>query len=602
MCGIAGFYGPYGEAELRAMTNAIAHRGPDDEGAELVEGLRAPNRVGLGHRRLSIIDLSSGHQPMWSADRTVGIVYNGEIYNYRVLRRELAAAGGQFRTECDTEVIVEGWRLWGAAILPRLEGMFAFGLWDARVGRWVLVRDRWGIKPLYYASPATGTLAFASEIRALKRLMPRLTLNRAVLHDYLHYSWTPGPETMFSGVRHIPPGGVLTWGPDGETLASFAPAARQQGASRASAAAELRERFDAAVTAHLVADVPVGVTLSGGLDSSAVLAGVVRSVPAQEVDAFTVGFGLADDETPFARRMAEAAGVRHHVRNVAKEKIAADFARIIDILEEPIAHPVLQTTYEAAGLAREHVKVTLIGEGSDELFLGYPQHTLLRAPFAWAPPPLLQRYYMAVACLTPTSGELAAMLRPEMRDDDLIRASAHRFDPLFRADAVAGAQAFEIEYPLVANQLARIDKLTMAHSLEARVPFLDNDFAAFARTLPVSMKLRGAVTKAVFRDAMRERLPPEILNRPKAGKGGTQALLPYLNRLLSDGPLASLISREAIGARGWFDPDRVGSYLGDRSLFVQRHPIESRRRAKFAYMLAVLEQWARIHLDGEARA
>jgi asparagine synthase (glutamine-hydrolysing) len=602
MCGIAGFYGAFGEVELAAMARALAHRGPDDEGLELRPGLAEPDRVGLGHRRLSIIDLGGGHQPMWTGNGTIGIVFNGEIYNYRELRRELEAEGGRFRTHSDTEVILEGWRLRGERILSALAGMFAFGLWDERTGEWILARDRWGIKPLYYAAHGRGQLVFASEIKPLLPFLPRVEPDLQAIYEYLLYSWTPGPQTIFSGIRHLPPGHVARWKPHDATLKTAAYVDRSVEPTRLGpeeTAGRLRELFDRAVEAHLVADVPVGVNLSGGLDSSAVVASMARLRAPSSIDAFTVGFGLADDETPYAAEMARHVGVNHHIRAVSPEKVAQDFATVVRTIEEPIGHPVLQTTFEAARFARESLKVVLIGEGSDELFLGYPQYRLLQAPFRYAPRALHEKLYLAVTCLMPPAGRIEHMLAPGFLDRDLLEASAHRFDGYFRhGDIRERAQAFEIGHPLVANQLMRIDKLTMAHSLEARVPFLDNELGAFAAALPLDHKLRGGVTKAVLRDAMRERLPDRILHRPKTGKGGTQALLPYLNGLVRDGPLSDLLSRDTIRRRGWLNPDRVLGYLAEaQSPFVRLNPIESRRRTKFAYALAVLEQWAREYLD-----
>lgn len=602
MCGIAGFYGPYGEMELAAMAAAVAHRGPDDEGIEIRPGLRDPDRIGLGHRRLSIIDLAGGHQPMWTSDGSVGIVFNGEIYNFHELRRELEREGAHFRTASDTEVIIEGWRLRGPRILSALAGMFAFGLWDARTQQWILARDRAGIKPLYYTLPRPGTLVFASEIKPLLPFLARVEPHLEAIYDFLLYGWTTGPETIFSGIRHLAPGHWATWAPSaGEPrLARYAERRfTPTHLSHKNAVGELRERFDHAVESHLIADVPVGITLSGGLDSSAVLASMGRLRLPSSIDAFTIGFGRTDDETPYARKMAEYVGVRHHVRTVAKERVAEDFAHTVRTLEEPIAHPVMQTTVEAAALARKGVKVTLIGEGSDELFLGYPQYRLLQLPWRCAPRGMLRDLYLAIACVMPTPAAILGMLSPAMCDRDVLEISAHKFDGYFNdGDFAEGSQAFELDHSLVVNQLMRIDKLTMVHSLEARVPFLDNQFADFSCSLPISLKLRGATTKAVLREAMAERLPPDILGRPKTGKGGTQALLPYLNKLVVEGPLSDLVSRETIGRRGWFDPDRVLGYLAaERSVLVRHHPIEARRRLKLAFALAVLEQWAREYLD-----
>ncbi|HEX3912979.1 MAG TPA: asparagine synthase (glutamine-hydrolyzing) [Steroidobacteraceae bacterium] len=601
MCGIVGCYGPFDRTDVVAMTAALAHRGPDDEGIEILAGVREPDIVGLGHRRLSIIDIAGGHQPMWSVDGSVGIVFNGEIYNFRQLRQELESEGACFRTSSDTEVIAEGWRLRGMQILPALSGMFAFGIWDARKHEWILARDRFGIKPLYYAAPRPGRLLFASEIKPLLRTLA-IEINRAALYDYLLYGWNSGPETIFAGIKHLPPGHWARWNP-GDSAPSprrycevrFAP----RRIDAASAARTLRERVDAAVEAHLVADVPVGISLSGGVDSSTLLASMRRFQPAASIDAFTVGFGLADDETPYAQRMAADAGVRHHVRKVDPQEMASNFANLVHAIEEPIAHPVLQTTWAWAQLARKKLKVVLIGEGADELFLGYPQYRLLQSPLRYGPRALLQDYFLRIACLMPSAREIEAMLDPAFCDRPMLSASEHRFDGYFReGDATLGAQAFEFDNALVVNQLMRIDKLTMAHGIEARVPFLDLALVDFALQLPLGLKLRGGISKAVLRQAMTDRLPREIVHRPKRGRGGTQALLPYLNDMVAHGPLSHLVSREAIERRGWLQPDKVLGYLAAAANpQVRYHPIESRRRRKFAYALAVLEQWARQYLD-----
>jgi asparagine synthase (glutamine-hydrolysing) len=602
MCGIAGFYGNLDEQVLLRMTRALAHRGPDGEGHEILPGLREPDKVGLGHRRLSLIDLSGGAQPMWSTDRSLAIVFNGEIYNYRELRRELVGEGAKFATASDTEVILEGWRLRGPRILAALSGMFAFGLWEAHKHQWILARDRAGIKPLYFALPQSGSLLFASEIKPLLPLLPEVAINPVALCDYLLYGWVPGPHTMFKGVSHLRPGHYARWRPGDEGITSIAfveRCVRPSALGWEDATALLTQKLDRAVDSHLVADVPVGINLSGGLDSSSVLASMVRLREPSSIEAFTIGFGLADDETPFARTMAEHAGVRHHIRTVSPDRVAQDFAGIVRTIEEPLAHPVLQTTLEAASLAREAVKAVLIGEGADEILLGYPQYFLLDRHFRHLPRSVIQRLYLAVGCLMPPRGRIRRMLDPSLHLEDTLDAAADRFDHYFcRPDLLEGAQAFELENPLVANQLMRIDKLTMAKGLEARVPFLDNELMDFVAGLPVSFKRRNGVTKAVLRRAMRDRLPAAIVDRPKTGKGGTQALLPFMNRLVSHGPLADLISRDSLQRRGWLQADRVLGYLAaGKSTFVRHHPIESRRRAKFAYALAVLEQWAREYLD-----
>jgi asparagine synthase (glutamine-hydrolysing) len=601
VCGIAGFWGDFGRQRLEAMVAAIAHRGPDGAGIELVAG-PWEGAVGLGHRRLSIIDLEGGRQPMWSVDGSVAIIFNGEIYNYRALKADLTRRGAQFATNSDTEVILEGWRLLGPDILPLLEGMFAFAIWDTRRNEWILARDRWGIKPLYLATPKPGTIAFASEVKPLLPLVGAVAPDLGALYRFLLYGWVPGPQTLFAGIRHLEPGTMLRWRPDmpsGSVTRFATVSVDPDPRPSADIVDRLRAEFDRAVADHLVADVPVGITLSGGLDSSSALASMARLHDPAGIDAFTVGFELADDETPFAVRMARHVGVRHHVRNVPAERIASQFSSIVRSLEEPIAHPVLQTTFEAARFARERLKVVLIGEGSDELFLGYPQYRTLTWPLRFLPDALRGKFYIDVCCVMPTASDLSGMLAPEFLDRDLLDDVAHEFDPYFRSGGFdTGAQLFELHKPLIANQLMRIDKLTMSVGLEARVPFLDNRFAALALSLPVSARLANGRTKIALRRAMADRLPPEIVDRPKTGKGGTQALLPFLQRLVSDGPLSGLVSRTAIAKRGWLRADAVYDYLSRRnSPFVKMHPVESRRRAKFAYALAVLEQWGRIFVD-----
>ncbi len=602
MCGIAGFYGPYDRNRLGVITRALAHRGPDDEGLDWQPASTAGMHLGLGHRRLSIIDLGGGHQPMWTADSSLAIVFNGEIYNYRELRTELSQEGAVFRTSSDTEVILEGWRLRGPRILSALSGMFAFAIWNKKDQEWVFARDRAGIKPLYYTLPRSDAVVFASEIKPLLPFLPNRKVNLRALYEFLLFSWTVGPETIFSGVNSLPPGTWARWSPTQPEMRPqryvSAGTAKYRG-TREDAAADLRIIFDRAVQSHLVADVPVGINLSGGLDSSAVLESMSRYCGPETIDAFTVGFGLADDETPFAQLIAQHVGVKHHVSSVPPSRFEEDFATIVRTIEEPIGHPVLQTTYEVARFSREKVKVVMIGEGSDELFLGYPEFSLLRPPFRFAPRDLFRKFFIDVTCLMPSAKDIAGMLRPEFLDRDLLYDVEHKFDRYFRmSDLAEGAQDFEIQNPLVSNQLMRIDKLTMAHGLEARVPFLDQELVEWSRSLPFGYKLNGKVTKAVLRDAMATRLPEAIRHRPKTGKGGTQGLLPYLDRLATTGPLGRLISYDAIDRRGWLKPERVMGYWAQgEAMQVRAHPIERRKRSKFRYSLCVLEQWAREFLD-----
>lgn len=584
------------------MTRAMAHRGPDDSGHVLLPTHAPGMMAGLGHRRLSIIDLEGGHQPMWSVDRRYAIVFNGEIYNYREVRGRLQAMGCQFATQSDTEVILQAYACWGEAGVERLEGMFAFGIWEPATETWFLARDRFGIKPLYWAQPEPGTLAFASEIKPLLPLMGGARVERGALYHYLLYGWGPVDRTIFQGVQHLPPSHTLTLraGDAAPRIRRYWQLARA-GVHRSPAAwaDAARAALDAAVASHLVADVPVGLTLSGGVDSSAVLAAMARAVSPACIHAFTLGYGLPDDEVPFARLAAHHVGAMAVERQVPVDSFAERFATCIWHLEEPIAHPVMGTTYQLAGLVREQVKVTLIGEGADELFAGYPHYRLLRPPFSLLPRSRLWPTILAAAYLMPEVSTLARLLAPDLVDRGLLDAVAHQYDAYAKeGDVPSGVLRFELEHELPQSQLARIDKLTMAGSVEARVPFLDRAFAELAYDAPFGLKVQGGTQKALLRRAVADRLPPAIVQRPKSGKRGTQALLPTILGMVTDGPLSHLIAGPTLTRRGWFDAAAVRRYLGEAGHpVIRRHPVESRRRAKFALALAVLEQWAGLFLD-----
>lgn len=617
MCGIAGFIGEWTAARLDDLTDALAHRGPDGRGVDFIPpgspiGL-PDSAIGLGHRRLSIIDVSGGAQPMWDADHTLGLIFNGEIYNFRELRRQLEASGQRFSTHSDTEVILHGWRAWGPRVVERLEGMFAFALWDTRTRSLFLARDRHGIKPLYYSIPRPGQIIFASEIRPLLRAADRAAkINHSALYEYLLRGWSAQETTFFSGIQQLQPGCFMqfdpTKGPQAARIERYWRLQRPGTAAPVTPAAEiaetLRTLFDNAVSSHLVADVEVGVLLSGGLDSSAVAASMAKLVEPSSIHAFTIGFGLPDDEIPFARSAASYCGIRSNELLVDPSVFSSRFTDCIESLEEPIAHPVIQTTWQAAQFVRQHVKVALLGEGSDELFAGYPHYRLFRPPFSLLPGSLVRKYALDVMCLMPHSRTLARLMTPSVRDREAIEAIERRIQPWFGGDDEANDMLrFEAETALVQNQLMRVDKLTMAHSVEARVPFLDKTFVEYANAIPFALKTENGVSKAIFRNAMQSRLPPDVLHRPKSGKKGTQALLPMINRLLAPGgSLHHLIDTKSIEARGWFDPKATRDWIdGINSPAVRYHPIESRRRAKFALALAALEQWCRLYLDVDRR-
>lgn len=602
MCGIAGFVGPFDQTVLQGMTELMHHRGPDETGYLLLPGGRPGYLAGLGHKRLSIIDLATGQQPMVNSDRSLSVVFNGEIYNHRQIRQALIQAGHRFETQCDTEVLLHGYEQYGEELVDHLEGMFAFGLWDSLASSWLLARDRFGIKPLYYCQPSVGTLAFASEIKPLLSLIGGTKLNREALYHYLLYGWISTEETIFRGIYQLRPGHWLRWKDGRITLRRYWQLEPTVEDRDPQAWANLvREHLAEAVRSHLIADVPVGITLSGGLDSSAVLAMMTRELPASQIQAFTVGYGLPNDELPYARLAARHCGVAARERIIPIETISTVFDRIIWHLEEPIAHPVLGTTYFLAEFVRQHLKVILIGEGSDELFAGYPHFRLFTAPYNWAPSWLTRRFLPAASFVMPDAATLVRFLDPALLDRPLLEGVSHVYDRFLqdRNPTQAWLQC-ELEHQLVHSQLARIDKLTMAHSVEARVPFLDRRFAELAFRIPFSLKVQGGVQKAILRQALRDMLPSQVLYRPKSGPRGTQNLLPVLLQRVLRAKVADLTSPATLTRRGWLQPQQVTRFVDRASSWLVRcHPIESRRRIKFLFALATLEQWARLFLDGE---
>jgi asparagine synthase (glutamine-hydrolysing) len=553
MCGICGLAaldgaGPVDGRLLAAMNAALVHRGPDDEGT-LLDG-----PVGLAARRLSIIDVAGGHQPIANEDGTVHVVQNGEIYNYRELRDDLAARGHRFATHCDTEVLVHLYEERGPRFVEVLRGMFAVAVWDAARRRLLLARDRYGIKPLYWRAGG-GTLAFASELKALLR-DPGFSreVDLDALEAFLAFNSIPAPLTIFRDARKLPPGHLLTWEPGGEPrVERYArPAPADAGAVRrepaGELAAELRERLRDSVRAHLVADVPVGVLLSGGVDSSA-LAALAAESSDERVRTFSIGFEERSfNELDRARLVAQRFGTDHHelvVRPDASELLP----RLVDAFDEPFADSSALPTYLVSQLAAEHVKVVLSGEGGDELFGGYFTYVadLLAPRVGWAAAaarPLIERLpsssrkvpleyrakrFARGARLPPLERHHAwkEIFSPEARAELLAAGDGRRHDPLdlhrARYEETAGAeplarlQDVDLGIYLADDLLVKTDRASMAHSLEARVPFLDPAVTDLALALPTRHKVRGLSKKRLLRRAVAPLLPREILRAPKQG-------------------------------------------------------------------------------------
>ncbi len=548
MCGIAGIFDlegrPVARAEVAGMCSAIVHRGPDAEGIHMASG------VGLGMRRLAIIDLTTGDQPIGNEDGSVWVVFNGEIYNFRELRRKLIGNGHRFRTTGDTEVLVHLYEERGARMVDDLRGMFAFALWDERRRRLLLGRDRLGIKPLYYAL-VDGRLLFASELKALLRVQGlERRINWKAFSRLLASLTTPPSESILAGVHKLEPAHVLTADPRQGLRVErywdvrFAPI---EGRSEAALVDQRRDLLEESVRLHLVSDVPVGAFLSGGVDSSGVVAHMARSSP-QQVKTFSIGFREADfSETAAARLVAETFGTDHHERILETDTVAI----VDDVafhLDEPFGDSSAIPAYLVSKVAAEHVKVVLSGDGGDELFAGYDRYLVerrerifrhlpagarwtLRALARRLPGALPGRRYASHVSLPDEdryldavtlfgSSERDDLLRPELRDL-LARHDPWREERRLLArgqgDWLAPLQHLDLTRYLPLDVLSKVDRMSMAHSLEVRVPLLDHRLVEFAATLPLEDRLRGRSTKHLLKRALSGLVPEAILQRPKRG-------------------------------------------------------------------------------------
>jgi asparagine synthase (glutamine-hydrolysing) len=562
MCGITGLFYRQGVADaamLTAMRDSILHRGPDD-GDNYLEG-----PLGLGHRRLSIVDLGGGHQPMFTEDGRFVVVYNGEIYNYPELRRELEAQGARFRTHSDTEVILHLHARLGDAAVERLNGIFAYALWDRTQRRLLLARDRAGIKPLYYVTGPRG-LAFASEIKALFRsdlAQPRLNAPR--VGEYLMFRQVAGPENLFDGVLVLPPGHTMTV-VDGVSQApvrywsSVAPVPAFTGSYQDAVEALDRELNDA-VKRQLMSDVPLGTFCSGGIDSSLTTAIAARHA-GRAINTFSVGFHEAGyDESEYARMASKACGTTHHELRLDEREFAELLPKLVYHHDLPLNFANSVHIYAISALARRHVTVVLTGEGADELFGGYPRYYIPRISerLAAIPGPL-RAALLGLAGLVPdhrvaklrrfasesledillynsTGTDAAAIARVwHGRTPDMATRKAFLHDARRATqDSVSALAALDFQTYLV-SILNRQDKMSMATSIEARVPFLDNEIITFARSLPVDFKQTLRHRKRVLKDVALRYLPAEIVHRRKSGFG-----VPLAPWFRGQGPMATLL-------------------------------------------------------------
>lgn len=628
MCGILGYSGAFNPAAMHAGLNAIAHRGPDDSGVLSIDG------IGLGHVRLSILDLSPlGHQPMLSGDGKVALIFNGEIYNFRQLRKELEDSGFAFRGHSDTEVLLNLYLHKGEALLPLLNGIFAFAVWDGRTRKLLLARDGLGVKPLYYAQSPNG-VAFASEIKGLLSLVPEAReLDYAALHRYLSFLWCPGEGTPLKSVRKLLPGEAMllsegrierrwTW----YHLPVFR--SPKPDLTEATAPSEVANQLRQAVQRQMVADVPVGAFLSGGLDSSAIVA-LGREVNPQ-LRCFTIEATGgqeegATDDLPYARRVAEHLKVPLDVVRIDADRMAVDLQRMVVQLDEPLADPAPLNVLYISQLAREHgMKVLLSGAGGDDLFTGYRRHQAAQIDryLAWLPLSVRRGLESATSGLDrrhawarrlaklfdgaglPGDQRLAnyfiwsraSDLMPLYSDQFRQTLGDTRADqPMldFLAPLPDGLEplermlALEQRFFLADHNLAYTDKMSMAVGVEVRVPFLDMELVEFAARIPIGLKQRGKVGKWVLKKAMEPYLPHDVIYRPKTGFGAP--LRRWMRHDLR--PLiADILSIESLNRRGLFDGAAVQRLIAANDA--------GRIDASYTlFSLLCIEIWCRAYLD-----
>lgn len=549
MCGISAIVGPELNPEsdtISRMVERLRHRGPDDRGFKRLPGCH------LGHTRLSIIDLQYGAQPMSDGSGRYWIAFNGEIYNYRELRDILERDGTRFSTQSDTEVILASYIRWGPDCLDKFRGMFAFVIWDAKLRRLFAARDLFGEKPLYYATAVNGNLMVASEIKALLATgQLEIRLSRDAVDAYLAQGYVPPDRTVYENIQVLSPGHHLIW-IDGKILVSkyWSPRFKTRSLMPAEAAVRLKELIAQAVRRQMVADVPVGAFLSGGLDSSTIVAYMKQEMP-NRVKTFSVGFGDWINELPYARQVAVRYGTDHHEIDLGLPPVGELLQRLVDVYDEPFADSSGIPTYQLAGYARKFVKVVLTGDGGDEIFGGYGWYPPLAmservsaSKIRWALARLTSRvlrerlrklsvYSVAAGLACRWSDMLARremstmVIRRELRrrlwdqnDDGISVGSSSGVSINFReAAGLNEAFFFDLTHYLPGDILVKVDRAAMAHGLETRAPFLDRDLVEFTLTLPSTMKVSGIESKILMKQACGSCWPDGMENRAKQGFG-----------------------------------------------------------------------------------
>ena len=619
MCGIAGQFNfqrrePVERDTIVRMARSLAHRGPDDEGFFIA------GPVGLGFRRLSIIDLSGGHQPMSDAEETVWIIFNGEIYNYRELRVELQNKGYQFRTSSDTEVIIHGYKQWGKDVFNHLNGMFGLAIWDVLNERLIVARDAMGIKLVYHRI-ADGQLTFGSEIRAVLAADDATPqVDPAAVNLFLRFRYTPSPYTIFKGVRKLAPGTMLI-AEKGKCREArwynFVPTPFAAPKKDKEAIEELLHLYKQAVQHHLLSDVPVGILLSGGLDSGLLLA--LMNEHGASWPAYTIGYGksFADDELFDAAETASLFGARHVTVKLDQSEFERSLPGIVECLEEPVAASSIVPMYFVSKRARQDVKVALIGQGPDELFGGYKRHLGVHYGELWRGLPaglrsmiglavnglprneMLKRgvhslgvedrlkRYQDVFSLVPAE-TITELFRddvlPKKQDSELVEYWRGLTPQMEHTDELGAFQLLEIRSSLPDELLMYADKLSMAHGLEARVPYLDRTVVEYVQRLNANFKVRNGTRKWLHRQVCQHYLPQRILGRKKRGFAVNVVDQWFQSSLSSE--LADLLLDESSLMFGMLDPESVRKLLN-------AHRSGRQDNHKLLFSLVMFEHWLR---------
>ena len=631
MCGIAGFIGQGDEAILRRMTDSLKRRGPDDQGFFAKDGAGhgpEPYSVGLGHRRLSIIDVSGGGQPIYNEDKTIVVVFNGEIYNFQKLREELSSLGHKFYTKTDTEILVHLYEESGEDFLKKLNGMFALALWDDKRGKLILARDRLGEKPLHYAVFGQ-TIIFGSEIKAiLEHPLAGREIDFFALAKYLTYEYVPAPQTIFKNIYKLEPGeyavyenNLLTKNKYWEVDFSSKFKVKSSKLAEREIIESLETELERAVKERLVADVPLGVWLSGGLDSTSI-AYFAQKNSFRPIKTFSIGFSEPSfDESKYARQAASFLGTEHQEKIIEARDCLELIPQITDFLDEPMADGSIVPTFLLAKFTRETVKVTLGGDGGDELFMGYPTfqaHQLAKfygklplflrnkiiAPLVGSLPASLNNISFDFKLKRFISGfEYPAEIRNQIwlgsfRPDDfknIFTPEVYRglrpqdiFEDIVKHSAALAGEPLEnrliylyLKHYLQDDILVKTDRASMAVGLETRAPFLDHRLVELVNSLPASMKLKGWTTKYVFKKMMTDKLPKDIVERPKKGFG--MPIGRWLKKELRDFAL-QLFAPEKIAKEGIFNPVFITQLLNE-------HLSGKKDNRKPLWTLMVFEMW-----------